>query len=109
MTLGFRILPSPARDLPVYARAVSPRGPTRQGPGEINVAVSIGGTVVPPGDIVVGDADGLVIVPPAQAQAILAAVGNLLAKEKSLLESIARGNVDRRWVNETLAAKGCTL
>ena len=98
-----------ARDLPVYARAVSPRGPTREGPGEINVAVSIGGTIVHPGDIVVGDADGLVIVPHAQAQAILAAVANLLAKEKSLLESIARGSVDRRWVDETLAAKGCTL
>ena len=98
-----------ARDLPVYARAVSPRGPTREGPGEINVTVSIAGTVVHPGDIVVGDADGLVIVAPAQAEAILAAVGNLLAKEKSLLESIARGNVDRRWVDETLTAKGCIL
>ena len=97
------------RDLPVYARGISPRGPTREGPGEINVAVSIGGTVVHPGDIVVGDADGLVIVPPSQAQSILAAVTNLLAKEKSLLESIARGSVDRRWVDETLAAKGCTL
>ena len=98
-----------ARDLPVYARAVSPRGPTREGPGEIYVAVSIGGTVVQPGDIVVGDADGLVIVPPAQAQAILTAVANHLAKEKSLLESIVRGNVDRRWVDEMLADKGCTL
>ncbi len=73
------------------------------------MTVSIGGTVVHPGDIVVGDADGLVIVAPAQAEAILAAVGNLLAKEKSLLESIARGNVDRRWVDETLTAKGCIL
>ncbi len=40
-----------ARDLPVYARGISPRGPSREGPGEINVAVSIGGTVVHPGDI----------------------------------------------------------
>ena len=98
-----------ARDLPVYARAASPRGPTRDGPGEINVSVSIGGTVVHPGDIVVGDADGLVVVAPAQAEAVLAAVRNLLAKEKALLESIARNNVDRRWVDETLKAKGCTL
>jgi len=97
------------RDLPVYARAVSPRGPTREGPGEINVAVSVGGTVVHPGDIVVGDADGLVIVAPAQAEGVLAAVKALLAKERAMLESIARGNVDRRWVDETLAAKGCTL
>jgi RraA family protein len=98
-----------ARDLPVYARGVSPRGPTREGPGEINVAVSIGGTVVHPGDIVVGDADGLVFVPAAQANAVLAAVNSLLAKERALLDSIAQGKADRRWVDETLRAKGCTL
>jgi RraA family protein len=98
-----------ARDLPVFARGVSPRGPTREGPGEINVAVSIGGTAVHPGDIVVGDADGLVFVPSAQANALLAAVNSLLAKERALLDSIAQGKADRRWVDETLRAKGCTL
>jgi RraA family protein len=98
-----------ARDLPVYARGVSPRGPTRDGPGEINVAVSIGGTVVHPGDIVVGDADGLVFVAQSQADAVLAAVNSLLAKERALLASIAQGKADRRWVDETLKAKGCTL
>ncbi|HEX4986771.1 MAG TPA: RraA family protein [Burkholderiales bacterium] len=97
------------RDLPVYARGVSPRGPTRGGPGEINVPVAIAGTVVQPGDIVVGDADGLVFVPPAQADELLKAVAALLAKEKALLDAIARGSADRRWVDETLAAKGCTL
>jgi len=98
-----------ARALPIYARGVSPRGPTREGPGEINVAISIGGTVVHPGDIVVGDADGLVFVAPAQADAVLVAVNSLLAKERALLDSIAQGKADRRWVDETLKAKGCTL
>lgn len=98
-----------ARDLPVYARGISPRGPTREGPGEINVAVSIDGTVVQPGDIVVGDADGLVFVPPAQADELLKAVAALLAKEKALLDAIAQNKADRRWVDETLKAKGCTL
>ncbi|HVY05556.1 MAG TPA: RraA family protein [Burkholderiales bacterium] len=98
-----------ARDLPVYARGISPRGPTREGPGEINVAISIDGTVVNPGDIVVGDADGLVFIPPSQAEALLKAVAALLAKEKALLDAIAAGKADRRWVDETLAAKGCTL
>ena len=98
-----------ARDLPVFARGVSPRGPTREGPGDINVAVSIGGAVVHPGDIVVGDADGLVFVPPDQAEAVLVAVKVLLAKEHALLDSIAQGKADRRWVDETLKAKGCTL
>jgi regulator of RNase E activity RraA len=58
---------------------------------------------------VVGDADGLVFVPAAQANAVLAAVNSLLAKERALLDSIAQGKADRRWVDETLRAKGCTL
>lgn len=98
-----------ARDLPIFARGISPRGPTREGPGEINVAVSIGGTVVHPGDIVVGDADGLVFVPPDQAIALLSAVAALLAKEKALLDAIAQGKTDRRWIEEALKAKGCDL
>ena len=47
------------RDFPVYARGVNHRGPYKDGPGEINVPVSVGGMLVNPGDIVVGDQDGL--------------------------------------------------
>ena len=39
---------------PVFARAVTPRKPTMQGPGEVNVPVSCGGVCVVPGDIIVG-------------------------------------------------------
>jgi regulator of RNase E activity RraA len=48
---------------PCYARSISHRGPYKDGPGELNVAVSIGGQVVSPGDLVVGDEDGLVFSP----------------------------------------------
>jgi len=51
------------RTFPVYARGVNHRGPYKDGPGEINVAVSVGGMVVNPGDIVVGDQDGLLAIP----------------------------------------------
>ncbi len=50
-------------DFPCYARAVIHRGPYKNGPGEINVPVSIGGSVISPGDIVVGDEDGVVSFP----------------------------------------------
>ena len=48
-----------SREFPVYARGVTHRGPYKDGPGEINVPISIGGMVVNPGDVVVGDEDGL--------------------------------------------------
>lgn len=49
-------------DFPVFARGVTPQGPYKNGPGEINVPVSCGGQVVFPGDVIVGDMDGLVVV-----------------------------------------------
>lgn len=58
-------------DLPVYAKAVTPQGPYKNGPGEINVPVSCGGKVVFPGDILLGDPDGICVIRPGDAQKIL--------------------------------------
>ncbi len=49
--------------LPVFARAVTPAGPYKFGPGRHQVPVAIGGQCVSPGDIIVGDADGVVVIP----------------------------------------------
>ena len=76
-------------------------------PGEINVPVSIGGMVVRPGDIIVGDGDGVVAVPQADAEAVLAAAREQKKKEDASLAAIAAGTLDRKWVDETLRAKGC--
>jgi len=48
---------------PVFARAVSPAGPYRNGPGYCQRPVAIGGVVVNPGDLIVADDDGVVVVP----------------------------------------------
>lgn len=96
-----------ARPFPVYARGVTHRGPYKNGPGEINVPVSIGGMVVRPGDIIVGDGDGVVAVPQADAQAVLAAAREQKKKEDASLAAIAAGTLDRKWVDETLRSKGC--
>jgi len=55
-------------NLSIYAKAVTPQGPFKNGPGEINVPVSCGGQVVFPGDILVGDADGIVVIRPEFAE-----------------------------------------
>ena len=92
--------------LPCYARGVCHRGPYKDGPGEINVPVSIGGMVVHPGDIVVGDDDGLVFIAPAEARAVAEASRKKAAAEASTLESIAARRYDDQWVDQTLRAKG---
>ncbi|MGB4405746.1 MAG: hypothetical protein WBI82_02685 [Sphaerochaeta sp.] len=59
--------------LPVYARGFMQRGPSKQGPGKINVPIMCAGVIVHPGDLVVGDYDGVTVVPREHIDAVLAA------------------------------------
>lgn len=99
-----------ASDFPVYACGVTHRGPYKDGPGEINVTVTIAGMIVNPGDIIVGDADGVVAIPQAEAERILALTQAQKAKEDATLAAIAAGKpIDRNWVDKMLRDKGCSL
>ena len=71
--------------IPVYAIAVTPQGPYKNGPGEINVPVSCGGQVVFPGDILIGDADGICVVRASEAEKIADLANEKLRKEEELL------------------------
>lgn len=73
-------------DIPVYAKAITPQGPYKNGPGEINVPISCGGKVVFPGDILVGDPDGICVIRSEDAPLILNAVHEKFAGEQKLLE-----------------------
>src|SRR5438874_1617365 len=73
---------------PVYAAGVTHRGPYKNGPGEINVPINMGGMPVNPGDIIVGDADGLVAIPQDQAERILKSAQGILAKETAMMKEI---------------------
>jgi len=95
--------------LPVYAKGVTHRGPYKDGPGEINVPIQIGGMIVHPGDIMVGDEDGIVAVPLDAADDVLRKVIEQQKKEELILQSIADGTVDRTWVDQLLKEKGCDL
>jgi 4-hydroxy-4-methyl-2-oxoglutarate aldolase len=57
----------------VWARAISPAGPYKDGPGYVDVPVAVGGVVCNPGDLVVADDDGVVVIPAAEAFTTLAA------------------------------------
>lgn len=57
--------------LPLWAKARTPAGPTKNGPGVIGGTIACGGLVVAPGDLVVGDGDGVAVVPQAALQPTL--------------------------------------
>ncbi|MEO8202788.1 MAG: RraA family protein [Betaproteobacteria bacterium] len=99
-----------ASNFPVYACGVTHRGPYKDGPGEINVPVSIAGMIVNPGDIIVGDADGVVAIAQSDAEKILALTIAQKQKEDSVLAAIAAGTpIDRSWVDKMLRDKGCSF
>jgi regulator of RNase E activity RraA len=110
---GF-VIDGPIRDVdslgkssfPVFARSISHRGPYKEGPGEINVTVSVDGMVVHPGDIIVGDYDGVFAIRPEIADELAALVKAVEKKEKDILKQIAKGTLDRKWVDQSLRAKG---
>ncbi len=93
-------------DFPCYARGHVHRGPHRDGPGEINVPVSIGGMVVMPGDIIVGDQDGVLAVRPADAAQLLDLARKKAKEEEQARAAIAAGTQDRSWIDRALTAKG---
>lgn len=92
--------------VPVYARGVQPRGPYKNGPGEINVPVCIGGQVVMPGDIVVGDLDGIVVIRPNDAEEVAALAKAQFKKEEQAMKDIAAGTFDVAWIDKALNEKG---
>lgn len=94
---------------PVYAMGVTHRGPYKDGPGEINTPISIGGMVIEPGDLILGDGDGILSVPFDQAESLLAATQKKYDAEQVELAKIADGTSDRSWVLETLKQRGCTF
>lgn len=94
---------------PVYATGVTHRGPYKNGPGEINVPVSLDGMVVEPGDLILGDDDGVVSVPFADAESICVEAEKKHTQETAHLQDILAGNVDRSWIDRTLKELGCKL
>ena len=95
---------------PVYARGISPNGPYKNGPGEVNVPVVIGGKLVCPGDIIVGDEDGVIIIKPSDAKALYDATVAVAEKEEKIIQHIAEdGTYIRPWLDDKLKEIGCEI
>lgn len=93
-------------EMPVFARGHTHRGPSKEGPGEINVAVSVGGLVVRPGDLVLGDLDGVIAIPAEDAADLLPKALAHLEREAKIRESNVKGTSDPERFDAILRAKG---
>lgn len=97
-------------DMPVYAIGVQPKGPYKDGPGEINVPISCGGIVVNPGDIIIGDSDGVVVIAPEQAEELLKKAQAKMLGEHQIMEAI-KNKVTRSkpWLDKALEKLNCEV
>lgn len=96
------------RDLgfPVFASGISPNGPFKEGPGEINYPINCGGLVVHPGDLVVADDDGVVIAKKEFAvQDTIDRIKAVFEREKKRMAEIESGLTQMPGLQEIFAKK----
>ncbi|MDK1492610.1 RraA family protein [Sinorhizobium sp. 7-81] len=97
-----------ANTFPVFAAGITHRGPYKDGPGEINVPISLGGMIIEPGDLMLGDEDGLVCVPFDQVEDVYATAKAKNEAEAKTLANTLVGKLDPKlWVDESLKKLGC--
>jgi regulator of RNase E activity RraA len=92
--------------MPAFSRTVSPGACDKDGPGEINVPISCGNTVVMPGDIIVGDDDGVTVVRHDSAEEVLGLVDELMERERKRIAEIQGGGLYRAEIDDVLRTKG---
>jgi RraA family protein len=93
--------------LPLYAAGVTLRGPYKNGPGEINTTIALGGMTIEPGDLIIADGDGVLCIPFDETGSLLEAARKKHAAEQEELRKIAEGTDDRSWVMNALSRNGC--
>ena len=93
-------------DFHVYARSATPNGPYKNGPGEINFPVSVGGQVICPGDILVGDGDSILVIKPEDAGELAKAAAVKLKEEGQLAGIHAGKGFPRPFVDQILEQIG---
>lgn len=107
------VIDGPIRDIdviahekcPIYATGTTPGGPFKEGPGEVNVPIAIGGVAVLPGDILLADPDGVIVIPKKDAADLIDKAEDNAAKDGAKVLKASTGQADRSWVDKLLQEK----
>ena len=93
---------------PVWSKCIGAHGTVKETLGDVNIAISCGEQVVHPGDVIVADNDGVVVVPRMCAQSVAKAAGERVAREATVRQRYANGELglDMNNWRPKLADKG---
>lgn len=70
-------------DFPVFSLGTTVAAGNKNGGGQVNVPIAIGGVTVQPGDYIIGDVDGVIVVPQHDAERIVAAAEAKVEKDEA--------------------------
>ena len=88
--------------IPVFARALSPNSPFKDGPGTVGLPITLGGISIKSGDVLVGDADGVVVVPAPEMGEVATRLKAMAVKEASMDQLVANGVLYPSWLDDIL-------
>jgi len=93
--------------LPIWTRFIRVRGANKSTPGELNVPVTMGGTIIAPNDVVVLDTDGGMCLRRERINAVLKAAEARFEHETLLREKLITGETtfDLHGLREVLERK----
>jgi 4-hydroxy-4-methyl-2-oxoglutarate aldolase len=75
----------------VFARAVTPRGPSGSEEAERNVQATVGGVSINPGDVLVGDESGVVVIERRAVEDVISAAEAIVETEREVDRLIGEG------------------
>ena len=78
-------------EFPVFSLGTTVAAGNKNGGGQVNSPIAIGGVTVQPGDYIIGDVDGVLVVPQEDAERIVAAAEAKVKKDE-LREQEAHAN-----------------
>lgn len=81
-------------NFPVFSKGSAVASGGKNGPGNVNTAISCGGAAVSNGDIIIGDTDGVTVVPQHQAEIVLQAAQDKLTKDEERDEKISGDKIE---------------